>query len=828
MGVGVVCAGILGLAGGIPRTRRPRVRRRRRARPSSTPSRSPTTAAIRSGWRKPGTSSATSWWAVGRAPRRRSAASRCPTAAATARASRARTATARSSTARATPTARARTSASATCRPAPRAAAITTAPRSRVRTAPPTARRGRPARPGSARGSARAAACACASAGPACPGAGAVCDTGSPGQCQSLRLLRRRRLPVPGGRTVRLAAHTGRDDVALHARRVGRRLLGTHGMHARREHAHLRHGSVWDAGPARVQWRIQGRDAVRGHVGQRHDADRLLRRQPRQRVQPAGRRAVVRHGRHLRAQRPGGRRRRRLHRRRPERDVSGPARGDRRPATAAPTPTATASPAPARTRSAPTRSCVVQCMDPCDACTANANAPGLNCAANQDLYCCNATVASPDLGNSCNKGSWTCFSDGDCLSGTCQGNVCAPANDVCSAGTCPGGPPAANYSCQAVSGLGDLCLPPADCCGAYNPNWIAAATTAGGGAQPYATTFNQACPSAYAFQYDDIVSSFQCRSTGSAGRLRGELLRARNRSPGKDGCSGAATFASVACRAGRIATRIDDTVTFPKMRRKLGKLAAKIQKKVGQAETFAGRGKRGKVRPCTDAGAPRLADDGEAARDEEGAAEDSRRRARAIARARDDAAGGPGRAAPGAAVALDREPPRAAKVGRTMEPDLSRLGDARIFIDRAAYADPDAWHAAAERLRRHDPLPLVAVDGFVPVPRRHAPRRRRRRSSATTRSSGTRSDSVLLPRAQVERNRQLGIDIKTLIHMDGAEHRATASAHQRLVQAGEPAEGARQRVPVARAALRRPHARARRRSATSSATSRSTTRCTSS
>ena len=49
-----------------------------------------------------------------------------------------------------------------------------------------------------------------------------------------------------------------------------------------------------------------------------------------------------------------------------------------------------------------------------------------------------------------------------------------------------------------------------------------------------------------------------------------------------------------------------------------------------------------------------------------------------------------------------------------VEPDFSHLGDARIFVDRTAYADPDAWHAAAERLRKHDPLPLVEVDGYVP------------------------------------------------------------------------------------------------------------------
>lgn len=103
--------------------------------------------------------------------------------------------------------------------------------------------------------------------------------------------------------------------------------------------------------------------------------------------------------------------------------------------------------------------------------------------------------------------------------------------------------------------------------------------------------------------------------------------------------------------------------------------------------------------------------------------------------------------------------------------DLSRLGDARIFVDGKAYADLALWHAAAARLRAHDPLPLVDVDGFVPfrAVTRHAHLAEVERNH--TLFWNTR-DSVLLPRAEIEKNRALGIDIKTLVHMDGAEHRA--------------------------------------------------------
>jgi len=104
-------------------------------------------------------------------------------------------------------------------------------------------------------------------------------------------------------------------------------------------------------------------------------------------------------------------------------------------------------------------------------------------------------------------------------------------------------------------------------------------------------------------------------------------------------------------------------------------------------------------------------------------------------------------------------------------PDFSRLGDARIFIDPKAYADPEGWHAAAARLRANDPLPLIEVEGYVPfrAVTRHADLAEVERNH--TLFWNTR-DSVLLPRAEIEKARALGIDIKTLIHMDGAEHRA--------------------------------------------------------
>ncbi|HTZ08696.1 MAG TPA: cytochrome P450 [Acidimicrobiales bacterium] len=92
-----------------------------------------------------------------------------------------------------------------------------------------------------------------------------------------------------------------------------------------------------------------------------------------------------------------------------------------------------------------------------------------------------------------------------------------------------------------------------------------------------------------------------------------------------------------------------------------------------------------------------------------------------------------------------------------------------IFIDPLAYADQAAWHAAAADLRAHDPVLRVEADGYTPfwaVTRygdvfdvsRH-----------NDRFLNTRN-SVLGPDAQFEMLGTLGIEPKTLIHMDGEEH----------------------------------------------------------
>jgi cytochrome P450 len=105
-----------------------------------------------------------------------------------------------------------------------------------------------------------------------------------------------------------------------------------------------------------------------------------------------------------------------------------------------------------------------------------------------------------------------------------------------------------------------------------------------------------------------------------------------------------------------------------------------------------------------------------------------------------------------------------------VERDFTHLGDARIFIDRLAYGDLAAWHAAAERLRKTDPLPRIEVDGYVPfrAVTRHADVAEVERNHTLFWNT---MDSVLLPRAQVDQARSLGMNIKTLIHMDGTEHR---------------------------------------------------------
>jgi len=96
---------------------------------------------------------------------------------------------------------------------------------------------------------------------------------------------------------------------------------------------------------------------------------------------------------------------------------------------------------------------------------------------------------------------------------------------------------------------------------------------------------------------------------------------------------------------------------------------------------------------------------------------------------------------------------------------------ARLFIDPQAYADLEAWHAGARRLRREDPVPRIEAEGFAPfsVITRHADVVEIERQHDKFWNT---QEAVLGQIAATERLRNSGADIKTLIHMDGAEHRA--------------------------------------------------------
>src|SRR5262245_10643197 len=95
--------------------------------------------------------------------------------------------------------------------------------------------------------------------------------------------------------------------------------------------------------------------------------------------------------------------------------------------------------------------------------------------------------------------------------------------------------------------------------------------------------------------------------------------------------------------------------------------------------------------------------------------------------------------------------------------------DELIFADPQAYADPARWHAAAERLRQSNPLPLVRAEGFLPFRAitRHAHVAEIERHHELFHNT---MESVLASVADTERRRTMPV-IKTLIHMDGREHR---------------------------------------------------------
>jgi cytochrome P450 len=94
-----------------------------------------------------------------------------------------------------------------------------------------------------------------------------------------------------------------------------------------------------------------------------------------------------------------------------------------------------------------------------------------------------------------------------------------------------------------------------------------------------------------------------------------------------------------------------------------------------------------------------------------------------------------------------------------------------IFVDAGAYTNLEAWHSVAARIRREDPVHRVEIEGWMPLwaITRYQDvwdiERQPQRFPNTMRS-------VLLPNAFYEQQQALGLDVKSLVQMDGAEHDA--------------------------------------------------------
>jgi cytochrome P450 len=94
-----------------------------------------------------------------------------------------------------------------------------------------------------------------------------------------------------------------------------------------------------------------------------------------------------------------------------------------------------------------------------------------------------------------------------------------------------------------------------------------------------------------------------------------------------------------------------------------------------------------------------------------------------------------------------------------------------IFTDPKAYADAARWHSVAARLRREDPVARIEAEGYDPfwAVTRHADVIEIERQPELFLNT---IDSVLAPQAFKPSHGGQQIPFKTLIHMDGAQHRA--------------------------------------------------------
>jgi cytochrome P450 len=102
---------------------------------------------------------------------------------------------------------------------------------------------------------------------------------------------------------------------------------------------------------------------------------------------------------------------------------------------------------------------------------------------------------------------------------------------------------------------------------------------------------------------------------------------------------------------------------------------------------------------------------------------------------------------------------------KTCQPEAGR-----IFVSPQAYVNLEAWHATAARLRRESPVLRVEAEGLDPfwALTRHADIMEIERQHETFWNT---DDVVLRRSGAIERLRTSGNAIKSLVQLDGAEHR---------------------------------------------------------
>lgn len=105
-----------------------------------------------------------------------------------------------------------------------------------------------------------------------------------------------------------------------------------------------------------------------------------------------------------------------------------------------------------------------------------------------------------------------------------------------------------------------------------------------------------------------------------------------------------------------------------------------------------------------------------------------------------------------------------------MQFDITTDPRGSIFMDPQAFADQEAWHATADEIRRESPVLRMEADGFEPfhVLTRHADVFDVSRRSDVWHNT---QRSMLMDESMWQFILSQGIDPKTLIHMDGEEHR---------------------------------------------------------